>query len=73
MSWILGEHPMDEPGPPPAASEMESALADLVRELESSDYCSSAGVRADRTSAFVCAKALVDLNRALARPPWRRT
>ena len=63
----------DEPKPASGAAEVESALADLVRELESNDYCSSAGVRADRTGAFACAKALVDLNEALARRPWWRT
>jgi hypothetical protein len=56
----------------PEPSEAEQALEDLVRELESSDYRDSAGVRADRTSAFACAKALIEPKRALARAPWRR-
>ena len=62
---------MSESGPP--ATELESALAELVRDLESTDYRNSAGVRADQTHAFLCAKALVDLTRAITRRPWWRT
>jgi len=62
---------VSESGPPP--TELEIALAELVRELESSDYRNSAGVLAHRTSAFLCAKALVDLTRSINRRPWWRT
>ena len=62
---------MGEPSVHPETSEPILALADLVRELESSDYRDSAGVRAAHTSAFCAAKALVDLHAALNRPWWR--
>lgn len=51
-------------------TEVEHALFDLVEALEGDDYRSSSGVLARQTPAFLNAKALISLSKALRRSPW---
>ena len=53
------------------SAEFQHALAELVRELEANDYRDAAGVRVVQTTAFLSAKAIVQLSNVLTRPWWR--